>query len=359
MDLIDKLNDIAKTFEKAKSRIQTEEATKFAMIAPFIDAIGYNTRNPMEVEPEFTADVGIKKGEKVDYCIYQNDKAIILVECKHHEENLDNYSGQLYRYFGVTTAKIGLLTNGLEYRFYTDLDETNKMDQSPFFEFDIRDLNNHIIAEIKKFTKDKFDIDQIKEEASGMKHKKLIKEYLNQQFIEVEDDFVEFVGKQKYQGRFTANVKEQFKVIVQNSLKEIIFERVEEKLKKQFENLRKEEEENKEQYEKELEEKTPDDKGILTTEKEKTGFLIVKAILSKVVDLGRVYQRDTKSYFGILFDDNNRKPICRLLFNNESNLQIVIFIKDKDEQKYKLDNVEDIYKYADQLCESAQAYLND
>ena len=123
MELIDSIRQIAKVYTERQNAIQTEEATKNALIMPFISALGYNVFDPSEVVPEFTADVGIKKGEKVDYAIIRDNKPIMLIEAKWSGEELDvNKEGQLLRYFNATPAKIGILTNGHEYRFYTDLD---------------------------------------------------------------------------------------------------------------------------------------------------------------------------------------------------------------------------------------------
>ena len=131
MDFIDQLKQFSKRVESMKDSIQTEEATKTAIIMPFFAMLGYDVFNPQEFVPEFTADVGIKKGEKVDYAIIKEGEPVILIECKSIQENLDRHDSQLFRYFGTTTAKFAILTNGLIYRFYTDLDSPNKMDDDP------------------------------------------------------------------------------------------------------------------------------------------------------------------------------------------------------------------------------------
>ncbi len=78
MDFIDRIRDLSTRIPKQLEHIQTEEATKNALIMPFISALGYNVFDPTEVVPEFTADVGIKKGEKVDYAIHLDGKPIML-----------------------------------------------------------------------------------------------------------------------------------------------------------------------------------------------------------------------------------------------------------------------------------------
>lgn len=77
-DFTDRIRDLAAQVRIQLPNIQTEEATKNALIMPFITALGYNVFNPTEVTPELHADVGLKKGEKVDYAILVDGKPAIL-----------------------------------------------------------------------------------------------------------------------------------------------------------------------------------------------------------------------------------------------------------------------------------------
>lgn len=158
MELADKLKSIGGRVAKLKPQVETEEATKNAFVMPFIAALGYDVFNPLEVVPEFIADVGVKKGEKVDYCIFREGSPIMLIECKHWKQALTNHNTQLYRYFHVTKTRFAILTNGIQYRFYTDLDAPNVMDEKPFMEFSIEHLKDPIISELKKFQKDTFSL---------------------------------------------------------------------------------------------------------------------------------------------------------------------------------------------------------
>ena len=136
MDFIDKIREFASRIPNQLGHIQTEEATKNALVLPFITALGYNVFDPTEVVPEFTADIGTKKGEKVDYAVLKDGKPILLFECKWCGTDLEReHASQLYRYFSVTDGRFGVLTNGIIYRFYSDLEKENKMDEKPFFEF--------------------------------------------------------------------------------------------------------------------------------------------------------------------------------------------------------------------------------
>lgn len=176
MDFADQVKILSKRVDTLKNQIQTEEATKTSFIMPFFQLLGYDVFNPLEFVPEYTADVGIKKGEKVDYAILNDGEPVILVEAKWCGESLDKHGGQLFRYFGTTKAKFGILTNGFEYRFFTDLDEQNKMDQKPFFVFDITQIKEQDITELKKFHKASFDIDAVFSAAEDLKYSNQVKQ---------------------------------------------------------------------------------------------------------------------------------------------------------------------------------------
>jgi len=346
MDFIDEIAALSSRARKLRDHIHTEEATKNALVLPFISALGYNIFDPTEVVPEFTADVGIKKGEKVDYAIMMEEEPIILFECKYVGVNLDEvHASQLFRYFTVTTARIGVLTNGILYRFYSDLEEPNKMDARPFLEFDVLNIGDGVVPELKKLTKSTFNLEELLSAANEMKYTKALKQYLAQQWSAPSDDFVKFFTKQVYSGPFKQSVREQFTDIVKRALSQFINDRVNDRLKSA---LRAEEqteltdEASSDKHEEKVE------NGIVTTEEEMEGFRIVRAILREVVDVSRVAPRDVKSYFGILFDDNNRKPLCRLYFNT-SRKYIGLFDEHKKEERVLIDSLDDIYKFADRL----------
>lgn len=338
--------------------IQTEEATKNALIMPFIQVLGYDVFNPFEVTPEFIADIGTKKGEKVDYAILQNGNPVILIECKHHSEKLDPHSSQLFRYFITTSAKFGLLTNGLVYRFYTDLVETNKMDEKPFFEFSITDIKDSEIIELRKFHKSYFDLENIINTASELKYSNEIKAILSAEIKSPSTSFVKFFTSQVYDGKVTEKVLNQFNNIVKKSVNQLITDMINERLKLALEkeNSVEQKQEVSQSNIENSEEKTKD-KGIETTEQEIEGFFIVKSIIRQKIDPSRINHRDTKTYFGILMDDNNRKPICRLWLNG-SKKYIGIFDESKNEVKYELTKLDDIFTYSPQLLATVERYNN-
>ena len=217
MDLKDQLKQIADKISKVKDSIQTEEATKNAFIMPFINALGYDVFNPLEVVPEFIADIGVKKGEKVDYAIIRDGIPVILIECKHWNENLDIHNTQLIRYFNATKAKFAILTNGIIYRFYTDLEEPNKMDEKPFLDINMLELKDAQIEELKKFHKSYFDLDNIINTASTLKYSNEIKAVLNNEFKQPSEDFIKYFIYKVYSGKATEKVIKQFSEIVKIS----------------------------------------------------------------------------------------------------------------------------------------------
>lgn len=178
---------------------------------PFIQALGYDVFNPLEVMPELVADVGVKKGEKVDYAILQDGKPIILVECKHHAFSPTlEHASQLYRYFSVTEARFAVLTNGVTYRFYTDLEKPNTMDGRPFLEVDLLKIQENELVELLKFAKHAFDQENILSLASEMKYVKAIKQHLEQEFSEPSDDFIRLLTARVFEGRLTSSVRNRF-----------------------------------------------------------------------------------------------------------------------------------------------------
>lgn len=322
---------------------------------PFINALGYDVFDPTEVVPEFTADVGTKKGEKVDYAIIIDDKPVILFECKPCHSNLDKeHSSQLYRYFSVTEARFGVLTNGIIYQFYTDIEEPNKMDSKPFLELDLSNINDGIIKEINKFTKSSFDLNNILESASELKYKREIKKIMLEQLDNPSDEFVRFFAKKVYSGPLTQNIREQFAQITKSAFNQFIKEQVEKRLKSALDVSDKEDESIP------IEEKS--DKGIVTTEEEWESFYIIKSILHEIIDVDRVAIRDRKSYCGILLDNNQYKILCRLHYNSKQKYLGIFDTEERDkygrkvEDKIPIENVNDIYKYAERIRNTAKLY---
>ncbi|WP_135612785.1 type I restriction endonuclease [Methanococcoides sp. AM1] len=359
MDFIDEIKALAKKIPTHGQSIQTEEATKNALVMPMINILGYNVFDPTEVVPEFTADHGTKKGEKVDYAIFKDDVPIILIECKSIDSDLTpNHASQLFRYFNVTEAKVGILTNGIIYKFFSDLEATNKMDDKPFLEFDLNNIREPLIKELKRFKKEAFDLDELTNVASELKYTKEIKQSLSSELNSPSDDFIKMFATRVYGGRLTPQVREKFSSITKNAFSQFINETINERLQSA---MAAENDATKVTDTSDVEhedEPIPVDDGIVTTEEEMEAFLIVRGILREIVDFKKIVMRDTKSYCGVLFEDNNRKPICRFHFNTKQKYLAVID-SDRNEAKHPISDLNEIYGFADELKTSVGNYLHD
>lgn len=369
MDFKDYFKQLSERVVSLKSQIATEEATKNALIMPFIQMLGYDVFNPAEVVPEMDCDIAKKKGEKIDYAIMKDQEPIMLIECKHWAQDLNLHDTQLKRYFVASKARFGVLTNGVVYRFYSDLVKPNIMDDTPFLEIDLENANDGQIEELKKFHKSYFDVDSVASYASELKYMTEIKSVIKEEFANPSADLVKLLTKRVYDGPVTQKILEQFTDLVKRSLANHINDVLSERLNIAIKTTepQKKSDDSAPQPDapiaQEVDNPLPDgvvfmdkETGIVTTEEEMESFRIVRAILCQVVDVSRVYYRDTLSYFGILLDDNNRKPICRMCFNAKSVKYVVTFDENKKETKHQIDSLSDIYKYSEQIISVVKSY---
>ncbi|MGB3151135.1 MAG: type I restriction endonuclease [Maribacter sp.] len=347
MQLQNQLKALAEKIGKLKNKIDTEESTKHAFVLPFINVLGYDTFNPTEVVPEFTADLGLKKGEKVDYAIFQEGQPIIIIECKNWKENLNVHNSQLFRYFHTTKTRFALLTNGIEYRFYSDLESVNKMDEKPFLEFDITKLKENTVQEIAKFHKSNFNVEKIVDNASALKYTKEIKKLIAEQLQQPSPGFVKLFAKRIHTGILTKRVMEEFTDLVGKAFTQTISDKVNDRLNAAL---------TKESEQQQEEKQEPEEVSkIQTTEEELEGFRIIVAILRRKLPVKRIVHRDTQSYFGVLLDDNNRKPLCRLHLNAGTKYLGVID-RNKEETRHPIDSIDNIYQFEEQLLKTVDYY---
>lgn len=352
MDFKDQIKQLGDRVVKLKDQIQTEEATKNAFIMPFLQSLGYDVFNPLEVVPEFVADIGIKKGEKIDYAIFKDGKPTILIECKHWAQNLNLHDGQLLRYFHVSKAKFGMLTNGIVYRLYSDLVEPNKMDEKPFLEFNITEIKDNQVEELKKFHKAVFNAESIVNTASELKFMNELKQLIQQELVNPSPDFVKHFAKQVYPSNISAKVLELFTNLTKKSVQQHISDLITERLKTA---LTKEDEVAKEQEAIQKEQEREEANKVVTTEEELEAYMIVKSILRQKISSKRVTYRDAQSYFAILLDDNNRKTICRLYLNG--NKKYLTTLDDqKKEVRQEINTIDDIFTYRDLLLTIVSTY---
>jgi hypothetical protein len=298
MDFKDSIKQLGQRVISLKNQVLTEEATKNAFIMPFIKELGYDVFNPMEVVPEFVADIGIKQGEKIGYAIKKDGEPIILIECKSHTGPLNiNNASQLFRYFHTTKAKFSILTNGIEYRFYTDLVEPNKMDEKPFFVFDITDIKEAQIEELKKFHKAYFDFTNIVNTASELKFTNELKQIISKELATPSVEFVKHFARQIYSGVITQKLLDQFTELTKKSFNQYINDIITDRLKSA---LSKESENQKIESTPENDIPVGEETKIITTDEEIEGFMIIKSILRQIIPTTRLAFRDAQSYFAIL-----------------------------------------------------------
>jgi hypothetical protein len=356
MDFIDKIREISERIPRLRDAglIKTEEGTKNALVMPFISALGYDVFNPLEVTPELVADVPLKKGEKVDYAILRDGKPIMLFECKNFGTPLfDTPAAQLYRYFSTTDAKFGILTDGVSYHFYTDLDAPNKMDQKPFFIFDLLNISEGAVEELKKFTKSMFDENKIAITAGELKYKGMIRAYLADQLTSPSDEFIRFIVRNSKASKLvTQNVMDTFRPILRDAFRAFVNEQVENRLKSALA--------SQSHAVAEEAKATPAIQPtvkpkVVTTQDETEAFMIIRALLREVIDVRRVTMRDAQSYCAILLDDNNRRPLARLYFGTKTK-QIGIFDEQRIEQKFPITDLADIYQHGDKLRLALKRY---
>ena len=357
MDFIDHLRVLSTRIATMRNMIQTEEATKNAMVMPFIQILGYNVFDPLEVTPELVADVGMKKGEKVDYAILRDGKPIMLFECKKSGGDLNiNHAGQLFRYFHVTDARFGVLTNGLVYRFFTDLEKPNRMDEKPFFEFNILDFKERDVEELKKFAKSAFDVENVLATANHLKYTRAIQTRLTEWMAHPSEEFVRLVSSDLIGNRrFTLAIKEQFTSITRQAFEQFIGEKINDRLKGAMSPESPTIVEPAVIASPAAEE--PSEPQHVTSEEELEGLHIVRSVVRDLVSTRRVVMRDAQSYCAILLDDNNRKPVCRLRFNNPQKLRIGLFGDNKEEEQVAIETVDDIYNFAAQLRATVSALI--
>jgi predicted type IV restriction endonuclease len=340
MDLATRLSELEKRTAQHRELLLTEEAAKTALVMPFLQALGYDVFNPAQVVPEFTADVGIKKGEKVDYALCIDGKLSILVECKPSSVELDlKHASQLFRYFATTDARVAVLTNGVVYQFYSDTEQPNKMDDKPFFVFSLDAIRKSDIPTLELFTAGNFSVEGIVAEAGRLKFQSLLRIELEKEFASPSEEFVRMMASRVQSGRISASVKEQVQASLLTAIAGIIRDRVNERLNSAL-NVSNPSPEP-------LETGGSDDPSrgdaVMTSEDEISGFRIVQAIAARHVDPGRVVIRDSKSYCAVLLDDNNRKSLARLHFNSPTTRYVGMF-KGKEEERHAISALTDIYK---------------
>lgn len=354
MDFIDELKQFSNRITMLKDNLKTEEATKTSLVLPFFQMLGYDVFNPFEFVPEFVADVGTKKGEKVDYAIMQNNEPIIIVEVKSCDTELNSkHTNQLFRYFSVTKAKFGVLTNGIIYRFFSDLEESNKMDDAPFLEINLSDINDNVTTELKRFKKDAFDIKGILDSASELKYTAMIKKVLAEQLQEPSDQFIKAIlSKGVYTGVKTQSIIDKFRSIVKISFNEYINDIINEKFKNVMD-MNTDSKVNSVS----TTTTTKKQKNLEFTSEELDILDYVKSLIN--IDEEVIYKK-TDRYISIQLGNNVRKWLCRIYIKQNEKTFVLHKYEVEDyeceyifEEAYQLSQIKDIINKVAEICKNS------
>lgn len=357
MDFKDQVQQLAERIDKQKDVIATEEATKNAFIMPFIQALGYDIFNPFEVVPEMDCDL-TKRGDKIDYAIKKDDSTIILIECKHCKQNLELHNTQLAKYYAASNARFGVLTNGIEYRFYADLDKKNIMDEKPFLIVNMLDLSDTDIEQLKKFHKSYYNESDILSTAQELQITIQIKDLLTRNFQEPGEEFTRYFVRCLNDWKSTAKQIEQYKPILKKSIASVINDIIAERLNVAIKNEEQkpdtqviaEQDENIESTEKQSD-------GVVTTQEELDAYNVIRSILRKNIDASKIVYKDFKSYFVIGVESASYWWVCRLAFGTRKKTIYIPTDDYKSTEKIDIDTIDDIFKYADKIEACGQLAL--
>lgn len=223
--------DFKKYLSKVKKMEQNlndlaEEQTKNALIMPFFSILGYDVFDTDEFMPEFVCDVATKKGEKVDYAILKDGEPVIIIEAKRAGMKLQKQQqGQLFRYFSTNRCRVAILTNGITYQFFSDLNSANIMDDEPFLSFNLLEDDPSIyISSIKQFHKEKFDIKNVISKAVYQKYATIVEKTLKEDLLCPSDELVKYFltrPEVKSGNRITSQMIEKHRNITQQAMQKV------------------------------------------------------------------------------------------------------------------------------------------
>lgn len=309
--------------------ITNEEMTKQSLIIPFIQVLGFDVFNPLEVRPEYFADFGKRKGEKVDYALFKDDQPIAFIEAKSINENLLNHDTQLSRYFNaVPEVKLGILTNGIEYKFFTDLTADNIMDDKPFLIVDLSNLKDSDIDNLLRFKKDNFDTESLMKYAEEIVYTSELDKSIRELLKNPSDEFIRFLIRDFSNSRITTNVIERFRPLVKKAISNAVLDIVSNGLYQQDNNTPIEENPSIEtESDNAIAEDAPANnesikrKSIVTTQEELEAFELIKSILIKNnKSVENLNYKDTTYYFSLYVGSITKWFIRLNLDSNNKNI---------------------------------------
>jgi hypothetical protein len=352
MDFSDRIAALASRAHSVKASLATEEATKTALVMPFIQALGYDVFNPLEVVPEFTADVAGRKGERIDYAIVQDGKPIILFECKTAAANLsDTNKEQLHRYFLTLDAAIGILTNGLRYQFFSAAADGKNLDPTPFMELNLENVDANILPELSKLQKGKFELQKTLDAVSELKFNRQVKLALTANLEAPDPDFVDyFLGKAGIKGLRKEKREELYVPYTKRAYCEFIAGQVDSRLKTALTVSKSPEEPPPPPKENEEED--------IITEAEWQAFYLVKSLLMGIIDQDRIKLRNKTGTGRSAVDiDSLYKPLVICNFADPQRMFVEIVGVNKERTPHQINKIDDLLAHADAIKATAAAHL--
>jgi len=352
LDFSEKIAGLASRAQSLKASLATEEATKTALVMPFIQALGYDVFNPLEVVPEFTADVAGRKGEKIDYAICQDGKPIILIECKTAAANLnDTHKEQLHRYFLTLEAAIGILTNGIRYQFFAVGADGKSLDPTPFMELNLEAVDTNLLPELAKLRKGKFELQSTLDAVSELKFNRQVKLAMQSNLETPDPDFVDYLlGKAGIKGLRKEVKAERYTPYAKRALTEFMAEQVDSRLRTALAATAKPADEPPPAE--------PDEEENIITEQEWQVYYLVKTILMGIVDQERIKLRNKSGTGRSAVDlDSNRNPLVISNFADPQRMFVEIVGTGKERVPHQITKVDDVMAHAEAIKATAAAYL--
>ena len=317
--------------EIAEQRCKNEAQTRVLLIEPFLSILGYEMENGLT--PEYDADFGDSSRKKVDYAIMiRSSKPVILIEAKTFGTKLnDKHAGQLNNYFSNTqSALIGILTNGIEYKFYVGSTlKQNILHSEPFLEFDVTDYSNSEIEALANFHRTTIEPNSLVQKSDEKIFANLFENAFYSELKDPSDELLKVILRRIDSSyRLTPSRKQMLiELINPFTIKDIA--------------------------DKYYEELVDGNTGIVTTEEELKAYHFIKALLiqNRGIDAERISYRDYKGHLSVLVDSKSRSVICSLFFNSSSKKISIQGVT------YDLDVIEDLVNYKKHLTESAKSLM--
>jgi predicted type IV restriction endonuclease len=227
-------DDLAAHGDQIKDKlphVHGEESTKQALVIPLLRLLGYDVYDPREIYPEYTSDFAIKRSgqlEKVDYAILSGGSPVMFVECKAHDQPLEDHTGQLAKYFNATpSVRVAILTNGLRVKVFTDLQQPNVMDPTPWIEIDMLQLRAIELETLRKLRKSDFSVDDMIAHAERTVYFRKMADFVTAMLREPSEGFVRFVASEVFPSvRLMPKVVERLSPILKDAIQAAVLDSV-------------------------------------------------------------------------------------------------------------------------------------